>query len=216
MTDKQKRLLLEIIDPNRLKAPELPSLTHQGMIFLASREKPPMTFLEKLRYLYYSFRYFTSGDQSEAQQKSLQACTEQDYGHVLYPGSGFDTVPRDHFGSDNVVHVSHEERYFQLKEINDKKLQRKTLDLDVLGDLRAMPYKDGAFDTVYLKGLPAYMYLAGKKQGLYEIMRVLKPGGKLILSMFDHATYLLKKDIEEYFDLIEEKGTIKIYKKIEH
>lgn len=60
-------------------------------------------------------------------------------------------------------------------------------DLDIIGDIQAMPIPDASFDTVV--SFEVFEHLPNPDQGMREVFRVLKPGGKIVMSV-PHLFYL--------------------------
>lgn len=60
-------------------------------------------------------------------------------------------------------------------------------DLDYLGDIQQMPLPDAQFDTVF--SAEVLEHVPDPNQALREVYRVLKPGGKLVMSI-PHLMYL--------------------------
>ncbi|MGQ9634763.1 MAG: class I SAM-dependent methyltransferase [Bryobacteraceae bacterium] len=52
--------------------------------------------------------------------------------------------------------------------------------LDVIADLRALPFRDGAFDACL--NIVTLEHIPDPQQALAEMARILKPGGKLLLA----------------------------------
>lgn len=68
-------------------------------------------------------------------------------------------------------------------------------DLDVVGDLQAIPLPDASFETVLC--VEVLEHVPSLEQALREISRILRPGGKLILSV-PHLFYLHNEPYDFY------------------
>jgi ubiquinone/menaquinone biosynthesis C-methylase UbiE len=67
------------------------------------------------------------------------------------------------------------------------------------GDMRQMPFADASFDAVVASLAVHNIYdRDGREQAIHEIMRVLKPGGKVALLDFQH--------VAEYADALRRAG----------
>lgn len=57
------------------------------------------------------------------------------------------------------------------------------------GDIHHLPFADNAFDRCYAD--KTFQHLPNPKQALSELIRVLKPGGRLVIVDPDHDTHVL-------------------------
>ncbi len=85
-------------------------------------------------------------------------------------------------------------------EIGQQKIQEKGLTQTIqlmLADSEAMPFEDNKFDAVTVAfGVRNFQDL---RKGLTEILRVLKPGGKLMVLEFSKPTFLPVKWIYSFY-----------------
>jgi len=93
---------------------------------------------------------------------------------LLYAGSGFDTVPRDIFGKQVVVHLSKEEGD---RPLNEGYFLRLGHGMKIGADFLWTPLKDGSVDAVYVHESPAWV----TTEAIGEFSRVLRQDGILIL-----------------------------------
>ncbi|MDA2922769.1 class I SAM-dependent methyltransferase [Patescibacteria group bacterium AH-259-L07] len=104
---------------------------------------------------------------------------------IYYPGSGTDKIPKEVLGEDSVVHLSLEEN----KEIGFY-FPRLGPGQKVEGNFLKSPFKDGAFDAVFIHDTPYQVTI----RGLSEFYRVLKVEGILLLDNGDWK----QKEMEEF------------------
>ena len=57
------------------------------------------------------------------------------------------------------------------------------------GDLYHLPFEDGAFDRCYAD--KTFQHLLNPQQALSELIRVTRPGGRLVIADPDHETHVL-------------------------
>lgn len=88
---------------------------------------------------------------------------------ILYPGSGFDQIPREVFGSEKCVYTSlrESENYF-----------KKGIAPNIVADYGENPFPPSTFDMIYLHD-PPYDTL---QKAIPELARVLKEGGIFVLA----------------------------------
>jgi len=65
------------------------------------------------------------------------------------------------------------------------------------GNIESLPLKDSSFDAVFCLGVIAY--LPSEEKALYELARVLKPGGVLVISTLNKARLVRYLDIPLLF-----------------
>lgn len=177
LTPAQQRLIIDVLDPTRLQHPTV--LDDADEYFNRRMTADiPKTWFSRWVDLTGSFMYDVNGDVSSTKYLSRLAA-RYPAERVLYPASGFDRSVSRAFGADHVVHLSHEDHYFQIKHV-EHDFDENQPDIDVTGDVRAMPFRSEAFDLVVLKHAPAGALLANDQLGLKETLRVLRPGGKLM------------------------------------
>ena len=135
-----------------------------------------------------------------------------DIGLLYYPGSGFDSVPKDILGIDRVVHVSLEEQNM-LAENYFSKLGGG---MKVRADYRAQIFKETSFDATLLYGIPMHSAIAA----LPEFRRVTKPDGLIIVEptkIYGERIQpkFIRAEMRKYFEPVRRKlwqGPFVIYK----
>ena len=84
------------------------------------------------------------------------------------------------FAYPNEINIIGIERKFEMIERAIKKTQRFKKDVAMLcGNVEMLPFKDEQFDTVFATFV--FCEVKNPKKGFDEIIRVLKPGGRLVL-----------------------------------
>lgn len=106
--------------------------------------------------------------------------------NIYYPGSGWDQLPKKIFGEDAVVHLS-------LEEIRGGYFRKLGSGHKVKGDFRESPFKDEAFDAVYICGTPPKITIGA----VGEFYRILKNDGVLLFDNIGWYDQELEKFIQE-------------------
>jgi ubiquinone/menaquinone biosynthesis C-methylase UbiE len=94
-------------------------------------------------------------------------------------GTGFDTARFAAAGAD----VTAVDLVPRSLELTSQRLSVQGLNATlVLADAHSLPFPDASFDRVYSFGV--LHHLAGPERGITEMMRVLRPGGRLQLAVY--------------------------------
>ena len=77
----------------------------------------------------------------------------------------------------------------KVKETNTDILCRKA-------DMRALPFADDAFDCVFAMHSAGHADSAGMKQVMNEIRRVLKPDGRVFMTLCSYKSIIINLELE--------------------
>ena len=90
---------------------------------------------------------------------------------MYYPGSGWDSIPKDTLGVERVVHLS-------LEEIEGGYFKKLGHGINIVGDFRNSPFCSNVFDATLIYGIPPDAVL----EAIPEFRRVTKIGGLIIVA----------------------------------
>lgn len=94
---------------------------------------------------------------------------------------GFDVVPNLVRWCQNNITPKHPHFQFQVADIYNKTYNP---DGKISSEEFRFPYEDNRFDLVFLTSVFTHIRVPGFKNYLSQIARVLKPGGRVLLTMF--------------------------------
>lgn len=69
-----------------------------------------------------------------------------------------------------------------------------------VGDITALPFEDGSFDAVYSERV--FLHLADPQAAMAELLRVLRPGGRLLIVDLDNTRIACDADDGDLADLL--------------
>jgi SAM-dependent methyltransferase len=136
------------------------------------------------------------GEDFEKKRRAFLRFVQDTYDpeHVYYPGSGTDRFPKEELGEDTITHLSLEENkdwysggYFDRLGSGQK----------VQGNYLQSPFKDGAFDAVFIHNTP----VKTTTEGLKEFERVLKDKGVILL---DNSNWD-NKQLQDFLETVRER-----------
>lgn len=105
------------------------------------------------------------------------------------PGIGIECVSHRLAGQGRIVGIDPSDVMMEMARARNAELIGKGVVTLVRGTVDRIPYEDGFFDKAY--AMNSYQLWPDNTAGLAEIRRVLKPGGRLLLSFYGPA----KKEI---------------------
>lgn len=212
LRQKQQQILAQTIDAGRL-----------GRLFVTGKSKeeldrfyktiPSRSWLARAKD---AVRDIVSGGGMQHARDVRRVAHEYGIELLYYPGSGFDTTARDAVGSDHVVHLSKEENrdvtpgYFEMKRAADQAKGIVTRDMNVVGDFRDSPFRDGCFDAILVKGIPTHYAV----DSVEDFSRVVKEKGYIFLAIDTmQGIDLVREKIAAHFVKVGERGMIDVFQK---
>lgn len=155
---------------------------------------------------YYDFlnRLLSAGIDKHWRKKAIQKLQEDNPRHILDVATGTADVAlatARHLQPEKIIGV---DISTEMLEVGRKKVHKKALDAVIElqeGDSENLPFPDNTFDAVTVAfGVRNFENL---EQGLAEMHRVLKPGGKIVVLEFSRPTlFPFKQLFNGYFKYI--------------
>ncbi|MCX6323230.1 MAG: bifunctional demethylmenaquinone methyltransferase/2-methoxy-6-polyprenyl-1,4-benzoquinol methylase UbiE [Sphingobacteriales bacterium] len=159
-------------------------------------------------------RFLSAGIDISWRKKALEELREIAPKHLLDVATGTADVAimaAKQLQPDKITGIDISEGMLEVgrQKIKDEKLE-DTISL-LKGDSEAINFKDETFDAVTVAfGVRNFMHL---EKGLSEILRVLKPGGKLVVLEFSKPATPVVKSIYSFYMKIVTPGVGKLFSK---
>lgn len=118
------------------------------------------------------------------------------------PGIGIQCVSERLAGEGVLVGIDPSDVMIQMAGAQNAGVIEKGIVTLVRGTVQEIPYDSGFFDKAY--AMNTYQIWPDKRAGLREIRRVLKPGGRLVLSAYGPAKHTL--DLKSVRQQLKEAG----------
>jgi demethylmenaquinone methyltransferase/2-methoxy-6-polyprenyl-1,4-benzoquinol methylase len=157
-------------------------------------------------------RFLSAGIDISWRKKALEELSEIAPKHLLDVATGTADVAimaAKQLQPDKITGIDISEGMLEVgrQKIKDEKLE-DTISL-LKGDSEAINFKDETFDAVTVAfGVRNFMHL---EKGLSEILRVLKPGGKLVVLEFSKPATPVVKSIYSFYMKIVTPGVGKLF-----
>ena len=157
-------------------------------------------------------RFLSAGIDISWRKKALEELSEIAPKHLLDVATGTEDVAimaAKQLQPDKITGIDISEGMLEVgrQKIKDEKLE-DTISL-LKGDSEAINFKDETFDAVTVAfGVRNFMHL---EKGLSEILRVLKPGGKLVVLEFSKPATPVVKSIYSFYMKIVTPGVGKLF-----